>query len=187
MYEEELVYTAEDTEQEFTNQRVATEIGTTARTSTKIEQIGDTFQWGVALTPQESEEPITQLWGGNHVLLDSDDDQQHLAAWLFMRRFAGAEAQSIYAARTGYSPAAEAALDTDLLQADFEANPQKQEAFENVFVHAQIQPPTAAGNAIDDMVASVVEEVTLGRLTPEEAAERLDAEGVALLAQYDGA
>lgn len=187
LYEEELVYTAEDTEQEFTNERAATEIGTTARTSTKIEQIGDRFEWGVALTPQETDEPITQLWGGNHVLLNSDDEQQHLAAWLFMRWFAGADAQAIYAARTGYSPAVESALDTDLLADNFAEFPQKEQAFEEVFVNAQIQPPTAAGNAIDDMVSQVVEEVTLGRLTPQEAAERMDAEGVALLAQYDDA
>lgn len=185
LYDEELVYTAEDTEQEFTNLRAASEIGTTARTATKIEQIQDRFEWGVALTPQETDDPITQLWGGNHVLFNSDDEDQHLAAWLFMRWFAGADAQAIYAARTGYSPAVEAALDTDLLSENYQAHPQKKQAFENVFVHARIQPPTAAGNAIDEMVSGVVEEVTLGRLTPQEAAERMDAEAIDLLAQYD--
>lgn len=181
LYAEELAYTAADTEQEFTNGRAAVEMGTTARTSTKIDQIGDRFEWSVASTPQETEEPITQLWGGNHVILDSGDPEQHLAAWLFMRWFADTEAQSIYAARTGYSPAVRSALDTDLLSADYEENPQKLAAFENVFVNAQILPPTAAGNAIDDMVTGVVEEVVLGRLTPQEAAERMDAEATSLL------
>ncbi|WP_081746393.1 extracellular solute-binding protein [Arthrobacter sp. H5] len=182
LFEEELVYTAADTEQEFTNERTATELGTTARTSTKIEQIEDRFQWSVALPPQESAEPITQLYGGNHVILSSDDPEQELASWLFMRWFADTDAQSIYAARTGYSPAVESALDTELLSTNYEENPQKAEAFDNVFVNAQIMPPTAAGNAIDDMVTGIVEEVVLGRLTPQEAAERMDAETTSLLA-----
>lgn len=182
LYEEELAYTAADTEQEFTNERTASEIGTTARTSTKIEQIGDKFDWTVALTPQETDESITQLFGGNHVILASDDAEQELAAWLFMRWFAGTEAQSIYAARTGYSPAVESALETDLLSKNYEENPQKADAFENVFVNAQIMPPTAAGNGIDDMVTGVVEEVVLGRLTPEEAGQRMDSEATSLLA-----
>lgn len=181
LFEEDLVYTAADTEQEFTNERTATEIATTARTSTKIEQISSKFNWSVALTPQETAAPITQLFGGNHVILASEDPQQELAAWLFMQWFAGTDAQSIYAAQTGYSPAVESALDTELLRENYEENPQKAAAFDNVFVHAQIMPPTGAGNAIDDMVTSVVEEVVLGWITPQEAAERMDAEATSLL------
>lgn len=181
LFKDELVYTAADTEQEFTNERTATEIGTTARTSTKIDQIGDKFEWSVALTPQETDEPITQLFGGNHVILASGEPEQELAAWLFMRWFADTDAQSIYAARTGYSPAVKGALDTALLSANYEENPQKADAFKNVFVNAQIMPPTAAGNAIDDMVTGVLEEVVLGWVTPQEAAERMDAEAASLL------
>ena len=181
LFKEELVYTAADTEQEFTNERTATEIGTTARTSTKIDQIGDKFDWSVALTPQETDKPITQLFGGNHVILASADPEQELAAWLFMRWFADTDAQSIYAAKTGYSPAVKSALDTALLSTNYQENPQKADAFENVFVNAQIMPPTAAGNAIDDMVTGILEEVVLGWVTPQEAAERMDAEATSLL------
>lgn len=181
LFSEQLAYTAKDTEQEFTNQRVPVELATTARTATKIDQIGDSFSWTVALPPQETERSITQLYGGNHVLMTSNDDQQ-LAGWLFMRWFAGEQAQSIYAARTGYSPAVNSALKTPLLSADYAKNPQKAEVFENVFTKAQIVPPTAAGNALEDMVNGVVEEVVLGRVTPQDAAKRLDAGGASLLA-----
>ncbi|MEJ7771883.1 MAG: extracellular solute-binding protein [Geodermatophilaceae bacterium] len=186
LYAEQLAYTAEDSEQEFTNERAAVELGTTARTSTKIEQIGTRFDWSVALTPQETKKPITQLFGGNHVILDSDDPQQNLAAWLFMRWFADTKAQSVYAARTGYSPAVVSALETELLSTNYDQFPQKKAAFENVFVNAQIMPPTSAGNAIDDMVTGVVEEVVLGRLTPQDAAKRMDAEATKLLASAPG-
>lgn len=181
LFKEKLAYTAKDTEQEFTNARVPVEIATTARTTTKIEQIGNKFTWNVAMTPQEMDEPITQLYGGNHVLFASDDNQQ-LASWLFMRWFADKEAQAIYASRTGYSPAVKSALETPTLSADYTKNPQKAQVFEDVFPNAQIIPPTAAGNAIEDMVNGVVEEVVLGRLTAEEGAQRMDAQAVQLLA-----
>lgn len=181
LYNEKLVVTAADTEQEFTSQRAATEIGTTARTVTKINQIGNGFKWSVALTPQETAKPVTQLYGGNHVILDSGDPQVNIASWLFMRWFAGKEAQAIYAARTGYSPAVKSAFDTPLLSADYEANPQKADVFKDVFPYASILPPTASGNAIDTMVSKVVEEVVLGRLTPKDAAQRMDAEATGLL------
>jgi len=179
---EKLAYTAADTEQEFTNERVAVELDTTARTSTKIDQIGNRFNWSVALTPQETDKPITQLWGGNHVMFSSGDPEKELAAWLFMRWFADTDAQSIYAARTGYSPAVKSSLDTKLLSANYKEYPQKLAAFDNVFVNAQILPPTAAGNGIADMVTGVVEEVVLGRLTPQDAAKRMDTEATTLLA-----
>lgn len=182
LYTEKLAYTAADTEQEFTNERVAVELGTTARTSTKIDQIGNRFNWSVALTPQETDKPITQLWGGNHVMFSSGDPEKELAAWLFMRWFADTDAQSIYAARTGYSPAVKSSLDTKLLSANYKEYPQKLAAFDNVFVNAQILPPTAAGNGIADMVTGVVEEVVLGRLTPQDAAKRMDTEATTLLA-----
>ena len=181
LYNEKLVFTAADTEQEFTSQRAATEISTTARTVTKINQIGSGFKWSVALTPQDTAKPVTQLYGGNHVILDSRDPQQNMASWLFMRWFAGKDAQSIYAARTGYSPAVKSAFDTPLLSADYKANPQKADVFKNVFPYASILPPTASGNAIDTMVSKTVEEVVLGRLAPKDAAQRMDTEATALL------
>jgi ABC-type glycerol-3-phosphate transport system substrate-binding protein len=185
LYKEKLAYTAAGgtgTETEFTNQRVPIELGTTARSSTKIEQIGDKFTWGLAMSPSDAA-PITQLFGGNHVILKSGGDaNEHLAAWLFMRYFADTTAQSKYAAATGYSPAVKSALGTPLLKADYAKNPQKSQAFDQVFVNAQILPATSAGNAINDLVDKAVETVVQGKATPEEAAKRMDADGTSLLA-----
>ena len=184
LYKEKLAYTVADgiaTEAEFTNQRAPIELGTTARASTKIEQIGTKFKWGIAMSPSEAK-PITQLFGGNHVILKSGGtDNEKLAAWLFMRYFADTTGQSVYASRTGYSPAVKSALETPLLKADFTKNPQKLQVFEKVFVNAQILPATSAGNAINALVDQAVEAVAEGKSTPEEAAKRMDAEGSSLL------
>jgi ABC-type glycerol-3-phosphate transport system substrate-binding protein len=174
--EEDLAVQADDTEQEFTNGRVAMEIGTTARVETKYEAIVDDFEWGVYLTPQETDTPITTMWGGNHAILDQGDDAKHLAAWLFMRYFAGPEGQATYSSMTGYSPAVESALDDERLIANFDEVPQKREVFENVFVHAQILPPSAAARPIGDVVNDIVSEIWLGRTTPEDAAPRMQQE-----------
>lgn len=185
LYKEKLAYSVADgiaTEAEFTNQRVPIELGTTARSSTKIEQIGDKFKWGIAMSPADGGPPITQLFGGNHVILKSGGDaNENLAAWLFMRYFADTTAQSVYAAATGYSPAVKSALETPLLKANYAKNPQKAEAFDKVFVNAKILPATSAGNAINAMVDKAVESVAEGKATPEEAAKRMDAEGSSLL------
>lgn len=184
LYDEELAYSVADgvaTEAEFINQRVPIELGTTARSSTKIEGIGDTFEWGITSLTADAP-PITQLFGGNHVMLAAGgEDEEQLAAWLFMRYFAATDAQAAYAAATGYSPAVESALETELLETNYTENPQKQQAFDEVFINAEIMPATAAGNALNEMVSQEVLAVTLGQATPEEAAERMDAEGVSLL------
>jgi len=177
LFDEGLAYTAADTEQEFTNGRAAFEISTTARTSSKIDLIKNTFPWGITLTPQgKAPQPITTLYGGNQVLFDKKDAKRNLAGWLFMRYFGGSEAQSIYAARTGYFPGVLSAKNTDLLKQNYQQFPQKQQAFDEVFPAARIFLPSAAGNSIDKMVSDKTTEVILGKTTPAEAAAAMKRE-----------
>lgn len=182
MFDEKLAYLAVDSEQEFTNGRAAMEMGTTARTSSKIELVGDAFEWGIMLTPQgDAPEPITALYGGNQILFDNDDEQRLLAGWIFMRYFADTEAQSIYAERTGYFPATLSALKTDLLSKDYKKNPQKRQAFEDVYTVARIYSPNAAVNSINDMVEDTLTELIRGRVGTREAADTMKEEADNLL------
>lgn len=182
LFDEGLAYTAENTEQEFTNGRAAFEIGTTARTSSKIDLIKDKFAWGITLTPQgKASQPITTLYGGNQVLFDKKEAKRNLAGWLFMRYFGGAEAQAIYAARTGYFPGTLSAKNTDLLKQNYQQFPQKQQAFDEVFPAARIFLPSAAGNSIDKMVSDKTTEVILGKTSPADAAAAMKREADRLL------
>ncbi len=182
LFDEGLAYTAENTEQEFTNGRAAFEIGTTARTSSKIDLIKDKFPWGITLTPQgKAVQPITALYGGNQVLFDKKDPQRNLAGWLFMRYFGGSEAQAIYAARTGYFPGTLSAKGTELLKQNYQQFPQKQQAFDEVFTAARIYQPSAAGNSIDKLVSDKTTEVILGRTSPAEAAAAMKREADRML------
>lgn len=175
LFAEDLAISVEDPEQEFTNERAAIEIGTTARVETKEDQILDSFEWDVVLTPQETEDKITNMWGGNHAILSQDDEKKELAGWLFMRYFAGPEAQATYAALTGYSPADRSSLEFPKVEEAYSQIPQKMQVFENVFQFADINPPSAAAGSLHDLVINATTEVTLGRTTPEEASKSLQS------------
>lgn len=173
----------EDTEQEFTNGRAAMEIGTTARTSSKIELIDVAFDWGVTLVPHgEGEEPSTELYGGNQVLFESTPEEQ-LAGWMFMKYFAGPEAQAIYAEKTGYFPATLSSQDTPLLSENYETYPQKAQAFEEVFPYASITYPLAVRRTVGDAVQTQIETVLLGGGDPAQAATAMQAEAERILSR----
>lgn len=185
MVDEGLAIITEESEQEFTNARTAMEMGTTARTSTKLELIADQFQWGITLTPQgaSNQEPVTDLYGGNQVMFKQEDCQRALAGWEFLKYFAGPEAQAIYATRTGYFPASLSASETELLSQNYAENPQKQQAFDEVFPAARLANPTAADNAINDMVNNLALEVLLDRQSPEDAVAQMKTEADRLLSE----
>ncbi|MFP4112944.1 MAG: extracellular solute-binding protein [Spirochaetota bacterium] len=176
----------EDTEQEFTNGRSAFEISTTARTSTKAELIGDTFDWGITLIPQgDPSNPSTGLWGGNHVMFASTPEEE-LASWVFMDYFAGTDGQAIYGARTGYFPARYSSQDTAILSRNYAEWPQKGQAFTEVFPAARITTPTAAGNAIGTVVAdNVMAFLTGDQYTAEETAAKIQQEAERALEQFN--
>jgi ABC-type glycerol-3-phosphate transport system substrate-binding protein len=155
------------------------EIGTTARTSSKIELIGNKFQWGITLIPQGSTsgQPNTQLYGGNQVMFKTDTKKQ-LASWVFLKYFAGPEAQAIYAARTGYFPATISSQETPLLKENYQKYPQKAQAFKEVFQYASIMPPSAALNTIQSDLNKVIEEVLANKISAENAVKKMQANSI---------
>lgn len=184
LLDKKAIVIAENTEQEFTNGRAAMEIGTTARTSSKLDLIKDKFKWGMTLIPQGSTaKPITELYGGNQVIFKSTPEKE-LASWVFMKYFAGPKAQAIYAAKTGYFPATKSSIDTELLKQNYTENPQKKEAFDKVFIHARIDVSTAARRGIDNAVGKAVEAVLSGQISPEEGAKKAQNDAAKALKDF---
>jgi ABC-type glycerol-3-phosphate transport system substrate-binding protein len=174
-----------DTEQEFTNQRTAMEISTTARTSSKIDLIGTKFNWGITLPPQgKADIKVTEMYGGNQVLFKSNPKKQ-LAGWLFMRYFAGTDAQAIYGQKTGYFPATISSQNTELLKKDYTDHPQKAQAFKEVFPYAKIQDPNPAANAIKDSLDSTINDMLNGKISPEDAQKKIKSEADKALKQFN--
>ncbi|MFD0681307.1 MULTISPECIES: ABC transporter substrate-binding protein [unclassified Paenibacillus] len=175
---------AQDTEQEFTNGRAAMEIGTTARTSSKLELVKDKFKWGITLIPQGgSKEKVTELYGGNQVLFKTTPEKQ-LAGWIFLKYFAASKAQSIYAAKTGYFPATKSAQNTDLLKKNYLDNPQKKQAFEEVFPYARIDVSTAARSKMDTSVGEALQGMMAGKMTPADAMKKAQDDAAKALKEY---
>ncbi len=175
----------QDTEQEFTNQRAAMEISTTARTSSKIDLIGTKFNWGITLPPQgKADIKVTQMYGGNQVLFKSNPKKQ-LAGWLFMRYFAGTDAQAIYGQKTGYFPATISSQNTELLKKDYTDHPQKAQAFKEVFPYAKIQDPNPAQNAINDSLDAAINDMLAGKFSPEDTQKRIKSEAEKALKQFN--
>ncbi|MFW6022783.1 MAG: extracellular solute-binding protein [Halanaerobiaceae bacterium] len=184
MLESGAVYFADNTEQEFTNGSCVFEIGTTARTSTKIQLIKDKFDWGITLIPQGTlKTKSTGLWGGNHVMFKSTPEKQ-LASWIFMKYFAGSKAQSIYGAKTGYFPATISSQDISLLKTNYTVNPQKRQAFEEVFPYARITVPSAASRAIDNAVGKAIELTLKDNVDPAKAVRKAHLDANKVLKQY---
>lgn len=174
-----------DTEQEFTNQRVAMEIGTTARTSSKLDLIKGKFNWGITLVPQgKADLKVTEMYGGNQVLFKSNPKKQ-LAGWLFMRYFAGTDAQAVYGQKTGYFPATVSSQNTDLLKKDYTDNPQKAQAFKEVFPYAKIQDPNPARNAMGDVLDATINDMLTGKIAPEDAQKKIKSEADKALKQFN--
>ncbi len=174
-----------DTEQEFTNQRSAMEISTTARTSSKVDLIGTKFNWGITLPPQgKADIKVTEMYGGNQVLFKSNPKKQ-LATWLFMRYFAGTDAQAIYGQKTGYFPATISSQNTELLKKDYTDHPQKAQAFKEVFPYAKIQDPNPARNAINDSLDAAINDMLAGKLSPEDTQKRIKSEAEKALKQFN--
>jgi ABC-type glycerol-3-phosphate transport system substrate-binding protein len=184
LLDKKAIVQVQDTEQEFTNGRAAMEIGTTARTSSKLDLIKDKFKWGITLIPQGvSTKKVTELYGGNQVLFKTTPEKE-MAGWIFLKYFAGANAQSIYAAKTGYFPAVKSAQDTDLLKKNYADNPQKKQAFEEVFPVASIDVATAARSAIEDAVSTALELSMTGKMAPADAMKKAQADATKALKEF---
>lgn len=183
LLDQKAIVVAEDTEQEFTNGRAAMEVGTTARTTSKLDLIKDKFQWGVTLIPQgDPSKPITNIGGGNQVLFKTTPEQQ-LAGWLFLKYFAGPQGQAIYGAKTGYFPATLSSQDVVVLKQDYEAHPQKLQAFKEVFPYGKATVATAAQAVIDDAVNAAIMNVYSNKASVADALKNLQAEATKLLAE----
>ncbi|MCU6790999.1 ABC transporter substrate-binding protein [Paenibacillus sp. WQ 127069] len=184
LLDKKAIMLAENTEQEFTNGRAAMEIGTTARTSSKLDLIKDKFKWGITLIPQgKSDSKVTELYGGNQVLFKTTPEKQ-LAGWLFLKYFAESKAQAIYAAKTGYFPATKSAQDTDLLKKNYADNPQKKQAFDEVFPYARIDVSSAARNKMDTVLGEALQAMNAGKLTPADAMKKAQADVTKTLKEF---
>jgi ABC-type glycerol-3-phosphate transport system substrate-binding protein len=91
---------------DFASQQAAFIIRTSLNINYLEQAIGNRFQWGVTIPPQESakRKPVTVLYGADLTAFKNSSPQQNLASWLLMKFLASTPAQVAWAANTGNLP-----------------------------------------------------------------------------------
>lgn len=144
----------------------------------RFSSIVKNFKWDGGLPPQADVgvSVITETYGPVNTLPKTNDDVQ-LAGWLWLKYLASPEPQAKYALATTYFPSVKSAADSTLLKEYMVANPTYKKLFEEVAPYARILSPSPALTEVRGQItANVVNEVLLGRLSPEEGVKKLKAE-----------
>ena len=136
------------------------------------------FAWDCGLPPQgaANAEPITETYGPINTLPATDESDQ-LAGWLFLKWLSTPEALAPWVMTTNYFPSVVSVADSPELQAYYAENTYAAKLVKDVAPLARILSPSPALTQVRGQItADVVNEVLLGRLTPEDGVLKLKAE-----------
>lgn len=148
--------------------------GNTARFNTEI----TAFAWDCGLPPQGAgnPDPVTETYGPINTLPKNDEAKQ-LAGWLWLRWLSTPGPMAQWVQATNYFPARTSVADSPELEAYYETNPYAAKLVKNLAPLARILSPSPALTEVRGQItADVVNEVLLGRLTPEDGVLKLKAE-----------
>jgi ABC-type glycerol-3-phosphate transport system substrate-binding protein len=143
------------------------------------------FAWDCGLPPQgaNNPEPITETYGPINAI-PANDEAKQLAGWLWLKWLASPAAMAQWVMVTDYFPSRISVADSPELTAYYEGNPAAAKLVKEVAPLARILSPSPALTQVRGQVtADVVNEVLLGRLTPEDGQLKLKAEADAAIAE----
>ena len=146
--------------------------------------IGDRFDWDLAVIPQGTAEqaerdPVTVLFGANIAVLKTTPERQR-AAWRFVKYFVSRDVTAKWALGTGYLPVRESAAATPAVRAFFSENPRNRRAFD-ALPHARTEPGVAGWQAVRTEIELAEADAVRGRIPPGEIAAKLNREANAAL------
>ena len=139
-----------------------------------LDQIGDRFELAVAPFPISAEGASVPAAGVAGVMLTRDEAKQD-AAWRFLSHVVSAEGQMLVAQNTSYVPANAAALESsEDLHALLTQDPRMQAALDTApLASAWYAFPGQNGREIDAVIADMMQAVTSGTVTPDQAQMQL--------------
>lgn len=137
------------TRNDFISGKVAIYTESTSKLSSIISSVTD-FSVGTAdfLRVNDSATYGATMSGSCVVMFDNDSDIKKQAAWEFVKYLTGPEVQAIYASQTGYIPACESAINSDVYQSFLQSTPQAAVALDQIkktpsFMKSVTVPSTA--------------------------------------------
>jgi multiple sugar transport system substrate-binding protein len=145
------------------------------------------FAWNVGLPPQgaNNPQPVTELYGPINAI-PKNDAAKELAGWLWLKWLTTPAALAEWVIATDYFPSRISVGASPELSDYYKQNPYAAKLLKEAAPLAKIIVPHPALQEIRSQItADVVNEVLLGRLTPEDGVQKLTAEADAALASAD--
>lgn len=179
--------TTEDAVQLFAARQSAFFMDSSANVE-ELSQITD-FAWDGTMPPQGTSGATlhTETYGPVNCIPATTPEKQ-LAGWLWLKWLTTPEAYATWIPATSYFPAVTSAVTNPAL-ADFYARyPVAAKLYQQVAPNASILSPSPALTEVRGQItANVVNEVLLGRLSPEEGVKKLKAEADQAITRAQGA
>jgi len=148
-----------------------------------------TFTWsgGLPLQGATDGELRTVTYGPINTLPATSEAEQ-LAGWTWLKWLATPEPLSKWVATTSYFPSVPAVADEPMLAEFYETYPVVRQLVDSVAPYASLLTPHAALSEVTSTIcANNVNEVLLGRLTPEEGVQKMQMEANDAIARATGA
>lgn len=136
------------------------------------------FTWNGTMPPQGPNvtEPRTETYGPVNAIPKSTPEQQ-LAGWLWIKWLTSVQSLNVWIPVTSYFPSVKSVIDSPELVAFYEQYPVAKVLYAEVAPRASILAPSPALSEVRGTItANVINELLLGRLSPEEAQLKLKAE-----------
>ena len=156
--------------------------------SKTIDKIGGAFEMGVGtyLRVNDSAAYGATVSGSCIVMFDSEDALKKEASWVFTQYLASAEIQADFAASTGYTPAHEDALASDVYKALLAEQPAYSVAFDQLSKTPANMRSVTVGPSTDFYYAiqNNISDMLKNGQTVEETVDYMDEELNGLLYQY---
>ncbi len=166
----------------FVAQSAAFIMDTSAGRSYLEEQIGDRFEWDVAVIPHaEGVEPVTVMYGPNVILFKSTAEQER-EAWKFVKYFTSPEVTARWARDTGYLPVRESAVRLPEMQEFYRNNPRARHVYE-ILPMAKGEPNVVGWQEVRKHLEDAARHVVSGGTPPASAAVDLKRKADQALAQ----
>lgn len=141
------------------------------------------FTFDAALPPQgaDNPEPRTETYGPVNCVPATSQEQQ-LAGWSWLKWLTSPESLAQWVSVTSYFPSVPAVVDHPEVAAFYEEFPVARKLVDEVAPYASILSPSPALTEVRGQItANAVNEVLLGRLSPEEGVRKLKAEADAAI------
>lgn len=146
------------------------------------------FSFDAGLPPQgpNSTEPRTETYGPVNTIPATTPEQQ-LAGWTWLKWLTSPEPLAQWVTVTSYFPSVPSVVDDPVAAAFYDEFPLARKLVDDVAPYASILSPSPALTEVRGQItADAVNEVLLGRLSPEEGVQKLKAEADAAITRATG-